>query len=135
MAAYVGKEFLVPLTQTQIHGLREAWLKEGKQGGAILAQPILAWGPFELKDCPLACVIIDNNLKRIIDSLIKKERPDEALMLESFGESVREKSYLRRERELLRIIKSLEAKLRGKNEKAKSKPMPSKAARPKKRRA
>jgi len=126
-----SREFIIPLTKTQIHAFREAWAKEGQDKGAIIAQPILSWGPFALEECPLACKIIDATLKQAIDHLVRGERPPEPLLKELFGPSCTEQLFEERGR----YIKRLQGLLKSRNAKAKSKQKPGTSARPKKRRA
>ena len=51
--------FTVKLTKQQQVKLHKIWNKHGKNGGAIIMQPVLNWGPFTMKRAFLNAAVVN----------------------------------------------------------------------------
>ena len=64
--------FKLPLTKAQKDKLNRIWAKHSEEGGAIILQPVLKWGPFRIGKPKFNGAIFDKNLATQINDLIEK---------------------------------------------------------------
>lgn len=60
--------FTIKLNHKQTEELRAIWTRHGEQGGGLLMQARLDWGPFTLKDGVLAGGVLNKPMQ---DAVIK----------------------------------------------------------------
>lgn len=63
--------FQMELTSAQARKIKALWKQHGRHGAMIIMQPVINWGPFDLKNCVLNSVVVDIECAKKIKGAIE----------------------------------------------------------------
>ena len=71
-APKVKHGFHIMLTRKQVKELQKVWDEHSENGGMIIMQPVLNWGPFTVKDAFANCAVLNKECAQEILVAIAK---------------------------------------------------------------
>lgn len=71
-APKVKHGFHIMLTRKQQKELEKTWNDHGENGGMVIMQPVLNWGPFRVKNAFANCAVISKECADEIQVIIAK---------------------------------------------------------------
>lgn len=76
-APKVKHGFHIMLTKKQVKELQKVWDDHSENGGMIIMQPVLNWGPFTVKDAFANCAVLNKECaQEILVAIAKAQQPN-----------------------------------------------------------